>query len=106
MKTLLRFAALISLAAPGLALGKDQVVTQKAKQFSVAEITIAAGDKLVFKNDDDTSHNVFSSADGSKFNLGIQKPGSESSQAFAAAGTYEVRCAIHPKMKLKVTVTP
>lgn len=82
----------------------DHVISQKGKQFNPPEITIKAGESVSFKNDDDTSHNVFSSGDNSKFNLGIQKPGSETKQTFAAAGETVIRCAIHPKMKLKVIV--
>lgn len=88
----------------GEAFAKDHVITQKGKLFSTEEITIAVGDSIVFKNDDDTSHNVFSSSEGLKFNLGIQKQATEAPHKFETAGTAEVRCAIHPKMKLKVVV--
>src|SRR4051812_4892426 len=98
--------AMVLAAAASTAVAAEQKVTQKGKAFSVEEITLKAGDTLVFKNDDDTSHNVFSASDGAKFNLGIQKPGTEASQKFATPGVIEIRCAIHPKMKLKVTVTP
>ena len=94
----------IGMFSSGSASAKDHAVSQKGKAFAVEEITVAAGDAVTFKNDDETSHNVFSSTEGAKFNLGIQKPGLESSQKFATAGTFEVRCAIHPKMKLKVVV--
>lgn len=86
------------------ALAKDVVVTQKDKKFSQDEITIAVGDTIVFKNADDTAHNVFSSSEATKFNLGMQKQGTESKYMFTKAGEGEIRCAIHPKMKLKVTV--
>lgn len=83
---------------------KDHVVSQKGKAFAPEEVSIVQGDTIVFKNDDDTAHNVFASSDGLKFNLGIQKQGSESKHAFEEAGEFVVRCAIHPKMKLKVVV--
>lgn len=86
------------------AFAKEHVITQKGKLFSTEEITIAPGDTVVFKNDDDTSHNVFSASEGQKFNLGIQKAATQNSHKFASAGTAEVRCAIHPKMKLKVNI--
>lgn len=96
--------ALLPLLIANVGFAKDHVVTQKNKLFSTEELNVTAGDSVIFKNDDDTSHNVFSSSEGMKFNLGIQKQGAESSQKFDKPGTYEVRCAIHPKMKLKVTV--
>lgn len=82
----------------------EHTVSQKGKAFSVQELTIAVGDTVNFKNDDDTSHNVFSSTAGHEFNVGIQKAGVASVQKFDKAGTIEARCAIHPQMKLKVTV--
>lgn len=82
----------------------EHTVNQKGKAFSVQEITVAVGDTVNFKNDDDTSHNVFSSTAGHEFNVGIQKAGVASVQKFDKAGTIEARCAIHPQMKLKVTV--
>lgn len=82
----------------------DHIISQKGKQFNPGEIMIKAGESVTFKNDDDTSHNVFSTGENSKFNLGIQKPGAETKQSFAAAGETIIRCAIHPKMKLKVIV--
>jgi plastocyanin len=84
----------------------DHTITQKGKLFSAENLSIGVGDSVVFKNDDDTSHNVFTASDVLKFNLGIQKPGTDSKQKFETPGTYEVRCAIHPKMKLKVVVKP
>ncbi len=94
----------LGLLPAGSAFAKEHIVSQKAKQFTAEEITLAVGDTVLFKNEDDTSHNVFSSTEGAKFNLGIQKQGAESSQKFDKAGAFEVRCAIHPKMKLKVVV--
>ena len=97
------FLILPFIIAP-FAAAKDHIITQKGKAFSESEITLAPGDNLIFKNDDDTSHNVFSAVEPMKFNLGIQKPGSEASHKFDSAGVAELRCAIHPKMKIKVTV--
>ncbi len=93
---------MLGFASHGLA--KEHVITQKGKLFSPTDISLAPGDTIIFKNDDDTSHNVFASTEGMKFNLGIQKSGTETSHKFESPGDAEVRCAIHPKMKLKVTV--
>ena len=91
------------LSAP-IAFAKEHVVSQKGKQFAPEELTISAGDTIVFKNDDDTSHNVFATGEGSKFNLGIQKPATETRHDFTSPGEMTIRCAIHPKMKIKVVV--
>lgn len=83
---------------------KEHVISQKGKQFSQADLQIQPGDTVVFKNDDDTAHNVFTSSEGMKFNLGVQKAGTDSQRDFPSEGEAEIRCAIHPKMKLNIVV--
>jgi plastocyanin len=83
---------------------KEHVISQKGRQFSQTDLQIQPGDIVVFKNDDDTTHNVFTSSDSMKFNLGVQKAGTDSRHEFASEGEAEIRCAIHPKMKLKIVV--
>jgi plastocyanin len=58
----------------------------------------------MFNNDDEITHNVFSRAAGNAFNVGIQEPGSSSPVTLQEAGSVEVRCAIHPGMKLTIEV--
>jgi plastocyanin len=97
-----------ALLASGLtafaAAGVGTVISQKDKTFSEKEITIKPGEAVTFKNDDTVAHNVFSSTAGMEFNLKNQAPGSESAQTFDKEGDCEIRCAIHPKMKLTVHV--
>src|SRR5205823_13979047 len=54
------------------AAGQSHVITQKDKAFSVAELTAKSGDTIVFKNDDDVAHNVFSQTPGFEFNAKTQ----------------------------------
>ncbi len=82
----------------------DHQISQANKTFSTAEITIRPGEKLVFKNDDEVTHNVYSVTPGLAFDLQRQAPGASSSIMFNREGTAEVRCSIHPKMKLIVHV--
>ena len=86
------------------AAGQSHVITQKDKAFSAADLTVKAGDTVVFKNEDDVTHNVFSQTPGFVFNSKTQAPGAETSALFDKAGTVDVRCAIHPKMKLTINV--
>ncbi len=83
---------------------KETKVTQKDREFSATEITIKPGEKVVFQNDDEVTHNVFSTSKANAFTIKVQKPGESSIVDFTEEGTTEVRCAIHPKMKLTVTV--
>jgi len=82
----------------------EHVVVQKNKAFSVAEMTVKAGDKIVFKNDDTVAHNVFSTTKEYPINLKMQLPGTSESVVFENAGKIELRCVMHPTMKLTVTV--
>lgn len=83
---------------------KEHKINQKDREFSAAEITIKPGEKIVFQNDDEVTHNVFSTSKVNAFTIKVQKPGESSTVDFTEEGTTEVRCAIHPKMKLTVTV--
>lgn len=102
MKRGLLVLALSAFAAPALA--EDHVVSQKGKLFQPEAIRVKVGDRVLFNNDDEITHNVFSRAAGNSFNVGIQQPGSSSPVTFQEAGSVEVRCAIHPSMKLTIQV--
>ena len=96
-------AGLIFLAG-SVAHAAEHVVTQKSKKFDQKTITIGKGDSVKFVNNDSITHNVHSRSAPDKFDLGAQKPGTASSHVFDKAGKFKVRCAIHPKMKVTVTV--
>jgi plastocyanin len=93
-------AFLLLTIAPAVS---EHVVTQKDKNFSRTTLTVRSGDTIVFKNDDPVVHNVFSKSDVVTFNA-MQDPGDETKVAVETTGTFVVRCAIHPKMKLTVKV--
>ena len=85
---------------------EDHVVVQKDRSFSTAEITIRRGDRVVFRNEDTRTHNVFSRTPGLEFEIKAQIPGQTAAVPLHKAGRADVRCAIHPDMKLSVTVEP
>jgi plastocyanin len=82
----------------------EYTIGQKGKKFSKGDVTIKAGDALVFVNDDTIPHNVLSMDPNAKFNLGSLRPGSATPVTFKAAGDFTVICAIHPTMKMHVKV--
>jgi plastocyanin len=94
-------AALIGLCARA----EERLITQQDRAFSQKDISIKVGDSIVFKNDDQVTHNVFSVSPGMEFDIRRQAPGNSSTVVFKKPGVAEVRCSIHPKMKLIVTVT-
>ena len=79
-------------------------VTQKGKVFAPGTITVKAGDTVSFKNDDDVTHNAFSTSKGNEFNAKAQTPGSSSDVVFKTKGKVAVKCAFHPAMSLTVNV--
>jgi plastocyanin len=92
------------LLAAGPAFAASHTIVQKGRQFRPAEITIARGDSLMVTNDDDFIHQIYVSAPGFSFDSDEREPGQNITETFTAAGTFEVRCHIHPKMKLLVHV--
>ncbi len=83
---------------------ETHTVTQSDKQFDPKSITIKVGDEITFVNKDRVAHNVYSKTKGSQFDLKVQNPGTSNTVTFEQMGTVKVRCAIHPKMKLTVSV--
>ena len=79
-------------------------IAQKDRAFQVAAVTIAAGDSLAFTNDDPFLHQIYIKSPALNFESTEQPPGSTVEVRFPTAGTFEVRCHIHPKMSLAVTV--
>jgi len=73
--------------------------------FHPGEVTIRRGEAVLIVNDDaDLLHHAYIDANDFKFDSGDQEPGSKTRIAFPTGGTFEVLCAIHPKMKLTVHV--
>ena len=108
MKTLqiIASAAALTVLAGGLAWAAGATVSQKDKLFSAKEVTITTGSAVTFTNDDTVSHNIMVRGDSMKVNVGVQKPGESTDVPFADAGTFQVICGIHPKMKMSVKVEP
>ena len=98
-----RFAAAgaIALVAAGMAGAADFTVVQKNREFSVAEIEVRVGDRIVFFNIDSVTHNVYSETKGAEFEIELQPPGRSDSVRFSNPGPVDVSCAIHPSMRLR-----
>jgi plastocyanin len=92
-------------AVAALAFGaSSHTVQQKNKAFSASTLTVQPGEEVAFMNDDAVVHNVFSATPGFAFNLKTQAPGASAKITFDKEGTVDVRCAIHPAMKIAITV--
>lgn len=98
-------AAAIAFGLAAAAVQAAEVtVTQNGKEFTPDEITIRVGDTIRFVNDDNVTHNVHSMTHDHEFDIGGQKVGEATTHTFTEPGVVKVQCAIHPKMKLIVTV--
>ncbi len=90
---------LVGLALP------QYTVSQKGREFNPAQITIKRGETIQIVNDDgDLLHHAYIDSAKFSFDSGDQQPGSKTDITFPVAGTFDVLCAIHPKMKLQVRV--
>jgi plastocyanin len=104
---LLPIVALVLLCAGGgdMAGAADRAVHQRGRMFSVDALTVARLEPVMFVNDDTVPHNVMSASASNAFDLGAQPPGTATPVSFNIAGTVVVICAIHPRMRLIITVT-
>jgi plastocyanin len=99
MKILLPLLLVLPLAAS--AQDNSRVITQKGRAFRPAEITIARNESLTFTNRDSFIHQVY--VDG-LFDSEEKGPGEVINESFPRPGTFQVRCHIHPTMRLIVHV--
>lgn len=82
--------------------GQPQTISVNIQDFafSPATVTIKTGDAVKWTNSDSAPHTISASGFGSQ-NLNT---GDSYSRTFAAAGTYDYICGIHPSMKGTVIV--
>jgi plastocyanin len=105
MKTIAAIAVAALAGVSVGALAAERTIGQKGRAFSEPELAIAAGDTVVFVNNDDVVHNVLSTSPVQPFNLGSQAPGASTPMKFNKSGEIAVLCAIHPRMRMKIKVS-
>jgi plastocyanin len=96
-----KLIALLIALLPTAAFAEDHVIVQKGRRFNPPEVTINRGDTITFTNSDEFIHQMYSQE---VFDSDEKSPGETLKQPFTRTGTFEVRCHIHPKMKLLVHV--
>jgi plastocyanin len=70
---------------------------QKGMKFVPHILAVQKGQTVIFKNDDNVRHNIFS-PDGDKYNLGTWGQGESKPHTFSVSGVYHQLCNIHPEM--------
>jgi plastocyanin len=112
MRRLTLIVAVALLAAATASASLDQrdkrkpathVVTIDATSFKPAELTIRAGDTVVWKNRDIIPHTATNSNAGD-FDSGTLAPGASWKHTFTAQGAVSYLCVFHPTMKGRLTV--
>lgn len=103
----MRYTVLLALSmCAAAAQAAEFEVSQRNKAFSASVLEIRTGDRVNFINADPFFHNVFSLSDAKTFDLGSYPSGQARQVTFNQPGTVEVECAIHPEMKMTITVKP
>jgi plastocyanin len=90
--------------AAGFAAAGEIVISQKKRKFTPSVVRSKVGDKVIFLNDDRFAHNLFSETPGHEFDVRKQMPGDRHVLTLSRKGEFQVRCAIHPRMRMKITV--
>ena len=106
MKPKMRLATLLCLVgSTGLALAAtNHPISQRGRAFVPATVEIAVDEPLPIQNDDEFVHDLMVNSPDFDFDSGEQQVGQTVEIKFPRPGNYQVLCAIHPKMRLNVSV--
>jgi plastocyanin len=80
--------------------------TQRDANFDPHVLAVAVGTTVLWPNEDDIFHNVFSMSDAKEFDLGYYKKEKVPRVTFDKVGRVDVFCAIHTKMHCVILVVP
>jgi plastocyanin len=102
------FALLVAagFGCGGVAAEIVHTVSQKHRTFHPGVVHLVQGDVLHIINDDEYNHQIYIDAPNFKIDTDEKAPGQTVDITFSQSGTFDVYCHIHPRMHLKVVVTP
>ena len=101
----LLLAAMLAMIAASVEAYSTINVVQSGQVFDKKSLSVSKGDRIVFENQDDVTHNIsVYPEDGDAVDLGLQKPGVNLTYKFDKSGRFAIRCSIHPSMKMTVSV--
>jgi len=83
---------------------KKAVIDQRDMKFIPRVLPAVVGTTVEFPNNDKAWHNVFSTSEAKKFDLGLYGPGKSRSIAFDKPGVVRILCNVHPDMEAYVVV--
>ena len=96
--------ASLLLASVAAIAGAPIVVDQIHRSFSKQDLHVSRGQIVRFTNVDDFLHQIYIDNPAFKISSDEQPPGRSVDITFPVKGTFEVRCEMHPKMMMSVTV--
>ena len=79
-------------------------ISQQNRAFATSAVQVGRADTIHFTNEDEFTHQIYVDAPAMTFESDEQEPGQAVDIRFPTAGVFQVRCHIHPKMLLTVTV--
>ncbi|MFQ5540540.1 MAG: carboxypeptidase regulatory-like domain-containing protein, partial [Candidatus Binatia bacterium] len=83
---------------------KRAVIDQRDKKFIPRVLPVLVGTTVDFPNNDNTWHNVFSTSEIKKFDLGLYPPGDHRDVTFTKPGAVRILCNVHPHMEAYIVV--
>jgi plastocyanin len=84
--------------------GEEILVAQKNREFAVQEVVLAAGGRISFSNEDEFPHQISAKGPGVATSSPLQRPGEVLQILLPQPGLVQVRCGIHPRMRLAIRV--
>jgi len=83
---------------------KKALMDQRDVKFIPRVLPVLSGTTVDFPNNDKTFHNVFSTSEAKKFDLGLYAPGKSRSVTFEKPGVVRILCNVHPNMEAFIAV--
>jgi plastocyanin len=82
----------------------DYRIYTHLRAFDPPSLVIPLGSRIIFPNQDDILHNVFSATPGSEFDLGTYAEDERAAYTFKKAGVVTINCNVHQDMQANVLV--
>lgn len=93
-----------SLVVPLALAAEAVIVSQREREFWPSDLTLKRGSVVHIKNDDKVTHHIFVDSPDMSFDSGEQPMGKTVELKFDKQGRFAIRCAIHPLMRLMISV--
>ena len=80
------------------------LIDQREMKFIPRVLAVMVGKTVDFPNNDKTFHNVFSTSEAKKFDLGLYPSGQSRNVNFDKPGVVRILCNVHPNMEAYIVV--